>query len=292
MSVDADKADKIRHKRIVIIAGSGQLPIVLAKKAKSQGNDIFIIGLIGEASHRELLPFEHTMLKWGQIGKLFRILADKEPDCVCLLGAVQKRPTFSPFNIDLGAFLALPQILRIMRSGGDESVLAGVARFFEERGHKLVGAHEICPELLAPKGPLTSLAPPEDRQNDIELAIKAARQAGELDMGQAAVVISGRVVAMEGPEGTDAMLDRVADLRKAERIQKSRQGGVLCKWPRPGQDLRLDMPAIGTQTMEKTSKAGLDTVVIAANKVLMADMNELIEKAETHNIAVIGMADD
>ena len=157
-------------------------------------------------------------------------------------------------------------------------VLRGVARIFEMRGFEVVAAHEVAPRLLAPAGVFSAAAPDADALKDIVLGFKVARALGAFDIGQAAVVAHQYVLAVEAAEGTDAMLRRCRDLNS--RRFKARKG-VLVKAPKPGQDLRFDLPAIGPRTVELAADAGLAGVAVAAGGVpARAEQQELVEKAD------------
>ena len=152
--------------------------------------------------------------------------------------------------------MKMPAAIRTLLSGGDDTVLQMVIRLIEGNGRRVVGAHEIAPDLLAAVGPLGTAIPGEEDRRDINRAAEAAEMLGRLDVGQGAVAIGGRIVALEGLEGTDEMLERVAGLRAAGRISPRRRGALvkLCK---PQQDIRADLPAIGVSTILNAKKAGL-----------------------------------
>ncbi|HYJ58442.1 MAG TPA: LpxI family protein, partial [Methyloceanibacter sp.] len=122
----------------------------------------------------------------------------------------------------------------------------------------------------------------------IETAIRVVRELGRLDVGQAAVVANGYVLAVEAAEGTDAMLARCAELRAAGRAGRRHLSGVLVKAPKPGQEERVDQPTIGPETVKKVAEAGLAGIAVAAGRVLMAERAATIEAANVHQIFVVG----
>jgi DUF1009 family protein len=163
---------------------------------------------------------------------------------------------------DAGFFASLPQIVGLIAAGGDDSVLTRVVRFFEQKGLRVRGAHEIAPDLLAEVGELThTQLAPEDRR-DAEIGFAVRQRLASLDAGQSVVVADGRVLAIEGAEGTDRMLERVLGLPQREETTLRR--GVLAKGPKPGQELRIDMPAIGPRTVDSVVAAGLAGIVVEA----------------------------
>jgi DUF1009 family protein len=167
-------------------------------------------------------------------------------------------------------------------------VLTRVVRFFEGKGLEVRGVHEVAPDLLAGTGRLGSVALSEQDGADAELGFAVRRALGSVDAGQAVVVARGKVLAIEGAEGTDAMLQRVAGL--ADRQAPGRRAGVLAKGPKPGQELRIDMPAIGPRTIEQAVAAGLAGVAVEAGAVLILDRAETIRIADAHACALEGFA--
>ena len=172
-----------------------------------------------------------------------------------------RRPDLWKIRPDVGFFTSLPRILGLM-AGGDDSVLTSVVRFFEQKGLAVRGAHEVAPDLLAGAGAIGSVALSEQGRADARLGFAVRAALGPLDAGQAVVVAHGQVLAIEGAEGTDAMLQRVAGL--PGRGEPGLRGGVLAKGPKPGQELRVDMPAIGPRTVAAAVAAGLEGIAVRA----------------------------
>ncbi len=150
----------------------------------------------------------------------------------------------------------------------------------------LIGPLDVAPELALSEGFVTGTAPP-DAIAGIGKAAEAARLIGRLDIGQAAVAVGGRVVAVEDAGGTDGLLDRVAALRASGRIAP--RGGVLVKCPKPQQDLRLDPPAIGPVTADNARRAGLDGVAGEAGRTLLAGRDETIGAFRRSGLFLCGL---
>jgi hypothetical protein len=269
-----------------IIAGRGPLPCAIAEAASLRGLRLHIVGIRGEA--RDAIErFPHTWVKWGEIGKMFHALDTNGCRDIVIIGGVN-RPDFSNLRLDLGAIKTLPFILSLGK-GGDDHVLSRVVRFFEEKGYRVHGAGDVAPELLAGEGVLGARAPSAEDNADIDLALRVVGALGRLDVGQAAVVARGYVLAVEAAEGTDAMLDRCAELRAAGRVGKGGRAGVLVKVPKPGQEERVDLPTIGPDTVTKSAAAGLTGIAIAAGRVLMAEREATIAAADKDGLFLLGV---
>jgi DUF1009 family protein len=263
---------------LVILAAGGDVPLQVATAARDAGRDVLIIGLEGEAAEG-IKAFPHAMAKWGQIGRVEELIRSHGAREVVVIGTVARRPDFSTIAVDFGTLRYLPRLIKGM-VGGDDSVLANFAAFAEQRGYRIVGAHEVAPALVAKAGAIVGRAPHGATLADARLAMDAARGIGAMDIGQAAVAVNARVVALEAAEGTDAMLERVAVLRANGRARWSGRAGVLAKRSKPQQDLRLDMPAIGPRTVEGVAAAGLAGIVIEAGRVMIAERAAAVTLAE------------
>src|SRR5262245_42020221 len=271
--------------RIGILAGGGRLPLMIAESALARGRKVHIVAIEGEADP-EIERFPHTWVNWGQIGRMLTTLRREGGNELVIAGGV-RRPDFWHIRPDAGFFASLPQIVGLIAAGGDDSVLSRVVLFFEHKGLDVRGAHEIAPDLLAGAGDLidTELAP-EDRR-DAEIGFAVRRRLARLDAGQSVVVANERVLAIEGAEGTDRMLERVLDLR--EREDPTVRRGVLAKGPKPGQELRIDMPAIGPRTVDSVVAAGLAGIVVEEGGVLVLDREETLRRAAANACAVHGL---
>lgn len=284
--VDVSQKTNSDH-RLAIIAGYGRLPIDVAEAARQNGQSPVILALEGEVD-QDWSNFDHAKFSIGDFVRLKKLIADFNIDRIVLAGGVRKRPQISELRPTLNILFALPRLIKTIISGGDDAALRGFINLIESEGCKVIGAHEIVPGLLANEGSIGNLVPQKQDLIDIDIATKAAVKLGELDIGQGVVVVSGRVIALEGLEGTDAMLERVAGLRDAGRLPKSKNG-VLVKLCKPNQEMRADLPTIGLGTIENAKNAGLSGVVVEAGRSIVLDRKELIEKADDLGIFVSGI---
>lgn len=267
-----------------IIAGGGAIPLTVAKAAEEAGRPVMVFAIRGEADPG-VEAFPHHWVRWGEIGRLFDLLVREKVEQLVICGSVS-RPDFSAIRVDLGAVMSLPKILSLM-VGGDDTVLKGVVRFFEDRGYTVIGAHEIAPELVGGAGVLGKHRPDAKAALDIEKGFEAARLLGRLDIGQATVAVGGRVVGVEGVEGTDELLARVCDLRQRGRIKTGARDGVLVKAAKPQQDLRVDMPTIGKRTVEAAAAAGLAGIAVEAGRVMIVDRAETVAAADAARLFIV-----
>ncbi len=272
--------------RIGIIAGSGSLPREVAESVVARGGHVHVV-MVSGAADASLAMFPHTVVNWAQPGRATAALKAAGVRDVVMLGGFQ-RPDFRSARPDIAFFQVLPSVLRFLKAGGDDAVLRGLVALFERRGLNIVGVRDVARDLTVAEGVLTG--PPLSSQNsaDAEKGFALIAALGRYDIGQAAVIANGRVEAIEGAEGTDRMLKRVAEARRAAGA--SEQGGVLVKRPKPGQDLRVDLPAIGPNTIENIAAAGLAGVAVMAGHVLAAERERMIALAGTRGVFVAGIS--
>ena len=255
---------------LAIFAAGGSVPIQVAEAAIAAGRSVYFIGISGEVDDR-VTAFPHTIIKWGHIGRLQKLTAERGVREIVLVGSVARRPDFRNIGFDASTLKLMPRILKLL-TGGDDSVLSGIVRMLEDYGLTVRGAHEIAADLVAAPGPLAGPAPTKAQLGDAAVALRAAAAIGELDIGQAAVAVAERaLVALEAAEGTDAIVRRVGELRAAGRFKWSGRSGVLAKCAKPGQDLRVDLPTIGPRTVELVADVGLAGIVIEAGHVMIAE---------------------
>lgn len=261
------------------------MPVAVARAATDAGRAVHIVAIKGEAD-ASLEAWSHEWVSWGQIGAILRGLQQDGCREMVIIGNVT-RPDLTAIKFDFGALLNFPRLLKLVVAGGDDAVLSNVVRFFEERGHVVRGAHEIAPELVAPAGTLTSCRPGARDEQDIARGFEVVATMGAYDIGQACVCARGHVIAVEAAEGTDRMLQRCGELRQwGKRIGRKRVG-VLVKCPKPGQELRVDMPVIGTRTVELAANAGLAGIAILAGKVMIADREAMLAAADKAGLFVV-----
>ena len=276
--------------RLAIIAGRGRLPLDIARAARERGDDPFIIGLVGEAN---VIPeeFEQVNVGLGDAARIHTLLKEKKIDRVVMSGGVNRRPELLELRGPLRLARFVPAILRTLTSGGDDKLLRMVITIIEAAGCRVVGAQEVVPDLLAEYGAITRRKPGANDMKNITAACAAANALGALDVCQGAVAVGGRIVALEGVEGTDGMLARVTEMRGNGRISAKRKG-VLVKLCKPQQDLRADLPSIGPDTVRNADAAGLSGIAVDAGRAFVLERETVIDEADRRGLVVAGIDRD
>lgn len=274
--------------RVAIIAGSGSLPVEVAQALDAAGHAPFIVAIAGEANRdMDFAAYAGQTLDPEDVGLLVPLLRSERITHVVMAGGVSVRPRWRKLlNIRM---LPLLGVASAALRRGDNGLLSIAVRYLEGKGFKVVGAHQVVPDLLAPAGAITRARPNQADRRDLDAALAAARAIGALDIGQAAVAVGGRAVALEGIEGTDGLLERMVGLRAHGRIVRQERG-VIVKCAKPGQELRADLPTIGPATVEAAHAARLAGIGVEAGRSLILDQAGVIERADALGLFVVGLA--
>jgi DUF1009 family protein len=280
-------ADDAGDFRTCIVSGSGSLPFAVADSLIARGQAPVLFGIKGFCDARRITAYRHHWIALGQLGRALRLLRAERCRDVMFIGGVV-RPALSEIRLDFGTLRVTPRILAAFR-GGDNHLLTGIGRIIEMYGFRVVGIAELAPDLLMPEGLLTRTEPDAAARSDIDKGLGLLRALSPFDVGQATVVIGGNVVAVEGIEGTDAMLARVAQLRTEGRIRAPAGQGVLVKAPKIEQDLRFDLPTFGPRTVEGAIAASLSGIAIVAGRTLMAEPEKVVAAADKARLFVTGL---
>ncbi|MEO5758588.1 MAG: LpxI family protein [Mesorhizobium sp.] len=274
--------------KVGIVAGGGSLPVEVAQGLDKHGYPPFVLLMEGEADRQQdLRRYEHGSLALEQIGSLIPTLKRHGVTHLVLAGEIKRRPRLTRIRPSLGLLAIVPTVIMAL-ARGDDGLLKIVTRGLEKRGIKVIGAHEVVPELAAGEGTLTATGPKQADWRDIEAARQAAKAIGALDIGQAAIAIGGRAIALEGIEGTQGLLERTRELRGHGRLA-GKARGVLVKCAKPGQELRADLPSIGPQTVESAHAAGLAGIAVEAGRSLILEGPATIARANALGLFIVGL---
>lgn len=274
--------------RLAIIAGRGGLPGRLAGECMRTGRPCLAVTFKGVEGMS--LPGVVPILeaRFERLGDMFNQLKSQGVTAVVFAGGME-RPHLDPAACDADTMAILPELLPHLGKG-DDATLRAIAAIFERRGFAVEAAHEVLADLVAGEGALTRAKPSEADLKDALAARRIAGALGAVDVGQGAVVAQGICLGAETIQGTDAMLDFVGATAARFRPDPKGAKGVLWKGPKPGQDLRMDMPAIGPETVRRTAAAGLAGIAVAAKGTLILERQDTIRIADEEGLFITCLA--
>ena len=262
-------------QRVGLIAGNGRFPLIFARSARSEGVEVVAVAHEGE-TQPELSDAVAaiTWIKVGQLGRIISAFRSAGVERAVMAGGIRKAALFEHFAPDERGQRFLARLDRL----GDDTVLRGVAAELESEGIQIVESTLFLSRLMAPAGPLTPRAPDAAQWDDIHHGVEVAKAIGRWDIGQSVVIKSGIVLAVEAIEGTDATIER-----------GGRAGAVVVKVSKPQQDLRFDVPAIGTDTVRVCAQTGVAVLAVEARKTLLLDKDDLLHQAQDAGLSIVGV---
>jgi UDP-2,3-diacylglucosamine hydrolase len=273
---------------IALICGGGSFPSAGADAIVRRGRRPVMFAIRGWADPKVVQQYRHHWIALGQLGRFFRLARTEGCRDALFIGTLL-RPAIRNLRLDWTTVRAMPRIVRSFR-GGDDHLLSGVADILADGGLRIIAVHDVAPEILVPDGVLGRCQPNTRDRTDIARAFEVIAALGTFDIGQGAIVADNNVLAVEAAEGTDNMLARLIELRRLGRVTAPPGVGVLVKAPKPSQDRRFDLPAIGPGTIDYAARAGLAGVAVAAGSAIVADAAETIAAADRAGIFVAGVS--
>lgn len=270
------------EKNIGLIAGNGNLPIVITKAAKSQGYRVYICAINGEAS--ESLSNIADNVEWvalGQLSKLAKFFKRFHVSNVMMAGKVTKTNLFKG---EVKPDLEMVKLIAKIRDRKDDTLLGAVTNYLESNGIHVLSSVSFLSAELPEKGILTKQKPNNEDYEEIEFGWKIAKQIAGLDIGQIVVTKKKAVIAVEAIEGTDRAILRASELAS--------KGTNVFKVAKPSQDMRFDVPTVGLTTLDSMIRAGVRMLVIEAKKTILLDREEFFKKANQQKMIVVAWEDD
>ncbi|MDB5511338.1 MAG: LpxI family protein [Enterovirga sp.] len=271
---------------VAILAGSGDLPVLLADSLAARGREHRILAFRGFASRAVRKRADATVGLLdvrGALGWLRRWA----PGCVTLAGGL-RRPNAGAFIDALSTLRSRGEIADVL-ARGDDNLLRAALGLLEEHGFGVLGIHDLAPELLAPPGVYGAVRPTDAELASVAVGLSALGCLSSFDIGQAIVVSGRRVLALEGPEGTDRMLARAGALASRRLFRRPDRGGVLVKAPKHGQDLRVDLPAVGPRTVVNAARAGLAGIAVASGYTIVLERGATVAAADRLGLFLVGV---
>ncbi|MCY4196884.1 MAG: UDP-2,3-diacylglucosamine diphosphatase LpxI [Rhodobacteraceae bacterium] len=264
--------------QIVVVAGSGRYPDLLIGELIDREYDVKILALPGFDPDQK---FQYLIVDSPSLETFTQSLERLHHDGyyhIAFAGAVRRPRQSSDAVADQSGLPDLRQ--------GDDAILKQIVQITENAGFEVIGGHQLVPELVATPGILGQQSPSAEDRQDVARAAEIVRVIGALDVGQAAVVVNRQCVAVETAAGTNAMLDFAAKTIDRVNPISDHARGILYKAPKPGQELRIDMPTIGTDTVRHAAASGLSGIAIEAHTVLILDRSDVIAAADAHEMFV------
>lgn len=262
---------------IGLIAGNGKFPILFAREARRQNIQVFCAAVKGDTSF--FLKFFSDEIAWfkvGELKKLFAFFKERGIKQVIMAGQVNQKNLFDPQVAQEEEFRDLMKALEDRKA---DTIFRAVADRLAAEGLELVDSTFLLKDYLAPRGTLTRRGPTLSELADIEFGRTIAKAMGGLDVGQTVVIKDKAIVAIEAMEGTDRCIRRGGEI--------ARDGAVVVKMSKPGQDQRFDIPVIGLRTIKNMIAVKAKCLAIEAEKTLIIDRPSCMAMANKAGITIV-----
>ena len=268
----------LEHKQC-LVAGDGELPVEMAKSAKNNGFEVVCISLSSD-NFKELKKYCAKVVSYGpgQVDSIKQFLLDEGIKQLTFLGKVSKtmlikRPRLEKTAID---------VLKQMKKLNDDAIMLKIIEHMEQIGITILDQTIFIKNLMVQKGVLTSKAPNEVQNLDIEYGYKIAKQMGGLDIGQSVVMKDRMIMAIEAIEGTDRCIKRGGKLAK-------RKNAIVVKVSKPAQDKRFDIPAVGYRTIKTMKRYGANVLALESGETIIVDKDKMVDYANKHGIIIVAL---
>lgn len=264
-------------RKVGIIVGNGKLPLYFLKEAEAQDIEVYLIGLFDTVNEEIQKHKNYRKFNIGQIGEIVKYLLLNDIKEVVMLGKVEKSVLFEEMDLDYYG----EELLKRLPDKKDETLLFGVISFLRLNKIKVLPQNHLLNNMMFKDKVYTEVSLSEEDKKTVRIGIEAAKALSEVDAGQTVVCKDSSVVALEGIEGTDETIKRAGKLAGEKCI--------IIKMARPQQDMRVDIPAVGIETIRRAIEIKAKGVVAEAGKMLFLDSKECIELANKNNIFIIGV---
>ena len=260
---------------IGLILGDTDFPKEILKKVKKKRSKYLIIDLSKKNSFKHDKHSHRVSI--GQFGKIIGIIKKNKCNKVLFAGKVNK-PNFSKIKLDFKGIYYMPRIMRNSKLG-DAAILKEIIKILNDEGIITINSLNFNPELSLKKGNYTKVKPNSKDNIDINIAIKTLKKLGKYNFSQGVVARNKKIIAIEGKGGTQKMLKKC-------QSKNFRNKGVLVKYPKTKQDLRIDLPTVGLKTLTYCRAAGLNGVVLKSKRNVFLERNKCIKFANKNKMFI------
>ncbi len=268
----------LEHKQC-LIAGDGELPVMMAKSAMQNGFEIVCISLSGDNCN-ELKKYCSKVVSYGpgQVDSIKKFLVEENIKQLTFLGKVSKTMLVKRPRFEKGAI----ELLKQMKKLNDDAIMLKIIEQMEQIGITILDQTIFIKNLMVQKGVLTKTAPTEAQNQDIDYGFKIAKQMGGLDIGQSVVMKDRMIMAIEAIEGTDKCIKRGCKLAR-------KKSAIVVKVSKPAQDKRFDIPAVGLRTVKTMKKYGANVLALESNETIIVNQDKMVDFANKHNIVIVAL---
>ena len=265
-----------------LIVGESSLPNYVINKLLKKNIEFLILDLTKSNIYKKYK--NSYSLKITELGKAISILKKNNCKNVIFIGKVE-RPDISLLKFDRKALFYLPRLFSAFKKG-DGNILKEIIKIFKENKLNVVNSMKFTPELIFKDKSINKLKINNTDKSSISKGVKIIKSLSKFDIGQSVVINNGYVLAIEGPEGTDETIKRSLHLSKKYKLKNK---SILVKFPKANQDLRIDLPTIGFDTIKNCIKANIKGIALKRSQNIILDKNKIINLVKKNNFFIISI---
>ena len=268
--------------KIIIIAGNGKLPVEIISSLKLQNINFKILIIKNADYKKELLKYNHEIINLGSIASsLIRLKREGYKNLV-LAGGL-KRPSLRSIKPDINTIKIFARYTKVFLKGGDNNLLKFVIQEIENLGIKVLNIKKIAPDIFIDFGIHSQKKPSGKSQKYIQKAKRILDTISCYDIGQSLIIQQGNIVGIEAMEGTDELIKRCSSLF----IEGDKP--ILVKLLKKKQEMRVDLPTIGINTIRLCKKYSIQGIAFSANKTIFLEKKKFLQNINFYNIFLIGI---
>ena len=269
-------------QKIILLTGGGDLPTEVIKTLKKKKITFYCIAFKNNPISKEILKYENNIINFGNVVTELKKLKLLGFHYVLMIGNLQ-RPNFGEIKPDINAISLIPQLTRILLRGGDNNLLNFVSNQLKKFGFKLLDLKKLIPELFLGKGNQTKIKFLNKKKQDIKKGKLILNSLSKFDVGQSIIIQNGTVIGIEAAQGTDELI------KNAGLLLTKGQEGTLIKIAKLKQNLRVDLPTIGLETLKNCKKNNVNGIAYSANKTIFIKKQKIIDYCNKHKIFLFGI---
>ena len=265
-----------------LIVGESSLPNFVINKLLKKNIEFLILDLTKSYIYKRYK--NSYSLKITELGKAISILKKNNCKNLIFIGKVE-RPEISLLKFDRKALFYLPRLFSAFKKG-DGNILKEIIKIFKENKLNVVNSMKFTPELIFKDKSINKLKINNTDKSSISKGVKIIKSLSKFDIGQSVVINNGYVLAIEGPEGTDETIKRSLHLSKKYKLKNK---SILIKFPKANQDLRIDLPTIGFDTIKNCIKANIKGIAVKRSQNIILDKDKIINLVKKNNFFIISI---
>ena len=270
--------------KVILLAGGGNLPKIVASYFLNKKIPFYCLGFTNNHFNINLKKYNYKIINFGKIISEIKNLKSKGYSNILMVGSLS-RPNLMDIRPDFNAIKIFPKVAKKIIHGGDNHLLSFAISYLEDIGFNVLSIKELIPNLLFPKGNLTKNILAKETIEDVNKAKKILDSNSKFDIGQSVIIQQGTIIGIEAIEGTDKLIKRSKQFVNTNITTPA----ILVKLAKRKQELRVDLPTIGLQTVKNCLKNNIYGIAFSANTTIFLDKKQILDLCFKNKFILYGI---